>query len=62
VPATVYEGAPWGFEILAEKVGASLLMLEREPMAPVVLEFRIMEALVFASRLRARARGATASR
>jgi hypothetical protein len=56
VPATVYEGAPWGFEVLAEKVGASLLMLEREPMAPIVLEYRMMEALVFATRLRARTR------
>jgi hypothetical protein len=56
VPAEVYEGAPWGFEVLAEKVGASLLMLDREPMAPIVLEYRIMEALVFATRLRTRAR------
>jgi hypothetical protein len=56
VPATVYEGAPWGFEVLAEKVGASLLMLDREPMAPIVLEYRMMEALVFATRLRTRAR------
>jgi hypothetical protein len=56
VPATVYEGAPWGFEVLAEKVGASLLMLEREPMAPIVLEYRMMEALVFATRLRARSK------
>lgn len=58
VPADIYEGAPWGFEVLAEKVGASLLMLEREPIAPIVLEYRIMEALVFATRLRARVREA----
>jgi hypothetical protein len=56
VPAAVYEGAPWGFEVLAEKVGASLLMIDREPMAPIVLEYRMMEALVFATRLRARVR------
>jgi hypothetical protein len=58
VPAAVYEGAPWGFEVLAEKVGASLLMLDRDPMAPIVLEYRMMEALVFATRLRARVRQA----
>jgi hypothetical protein len=65
VPAQVYEGAPWGFEVLAEKVGASLLMLDREPIAPIVLEYRMMEALVFAARLRERVRelrGATAAR
>ena len=56
VPAAVYESAPWGFEVLAEKVGASLLMLDRDPIAPIVLEYRMMEALVFASRLRARMR------
>ncbi|APR79920.1 Hypothetical protein A7982_05267 [Minicystis rosea] len=58
VPAHIYEGAPWGFEVLAEKVGASLLMMEREPVAPIVLEYRMMEALMFASRLRARVREA----
>lgn len=57
VPALVYEEAPWGFEVLAEKVGASLLMLDREPMAPVVLEHRMLDALVFATRLRARMHG-----
>jgi hypothetical protein len=56
VPAPVYEVAPWGFEVLAEKVGASLLMLEREPVAQIVLEYRMMEALVFAKRLQARVR------
>jgi hypothetical protein len=56
VPACVYESAPWGFEVLAEKVGASLLMLDRDPMAPIVLEYRMMDALVFATRLRARMR------
>lgn len=40
VPAQVYEGAPWGFEVLAEKV-ASLLMLDPEPLAPIVLEYQI---------------------
>jgi hypothetical protein len=60
VPAPVYEGAPWGFEVLAEKVGASLLMLDREPMAAIVLEYRMMEALVFATRLRARTQDALA--
>ncbi len=54
VPAAVYEAAPWGFEVLAEKVGASLLMLDRDPMPSIVLEYRMMEALVFAKRLRAR--------
>ena len=62
VPASVYEGAPWGFEVLAEKVGASLLMLDRDPMAPIVLEYRMMEALVFATRLRARVRHALEGR
>lgn len=61
VPADVYEGAPWGFEVLAEKVGASLLMLEREPIASIVLEYRIMDALVFATRLRTRLREAKLS-
>ena len=56
VPGHVYEGAPWGFEVLAEKVGASLLMLDRVPLAPIVLEYRMMEALVFATRLRTRVR------
>ena len=56
VPGHVYEGAPWGFEVLAEKVGASLLMLDCEPLAPIVLEYRMMEALVFATRLRLRVR------
>ncbi len=56
VPAAVYESAPWGFEVLAEKVGASLLMIDREPIAGIVLEYRMMEALVFAKRLRARVR------
>jgi hypothetical protein len=60
VPAPVYESAPWGFEVLAEKVGASLLMLDRQPMAPILLEYRMMEALVFAKRLRARVREALA--
>lgn len=54
VPAEVYEGAPWGFEVLAEKVSASLLMLDGDPIAPIVLEYRMMEALLFATRLRAR--------
>lgn len=58
VPAHIYEGAPWGFEVLAEKVGASLLMMDGEPIAPIVLEYRMMEALMFASRLRARVREA----
>jgi len=58
VPGHVYEGAPWGFEVLAEKVGASLLMLDGEPLAHIVLEYRIMEAMVFARRLRARIRDA----
>ena len=62
VPAMVYEGAPWGFEVLAEKVGASLLMLDRDPVAPIVLEYRMMEALVFATRLRARVRQALENR
>ena len=53
---------PWGFEVLAEKVGASLLMLERDPMAPIVLEYRMMDALVFATRLRARMREAARGR
>jgi hypothetical protein len=44
--------------VLAEKVGACLLMLDRDPMAPIVLEYRMMEALVFATRLRARAKDA----
>jgi hypothetical protein len=58
VPADIYEGAPWGFEVLAEKVGASLLMLDREPIAPIVLEYRMMESLVFATRLRQRVKEA----
>lgn len=62
VPAHIYEGAPWGFEVLAEKVGASLLMLDREPLAPIVLEYRMMEALVFATRLRARVKEAMEAR
>jgi hypothetical protein len=62
VPGHVYEGAPWGFEVLAEKVGASLLMLDREPLASIVLEYRMMEALVFATRLRARVRDALQAR
>lgn len=62
VPAQVYEGAPWGFEVLAEKVGASLLMLDDKPMAPIVLEYRMMDALVFATRLRARVREALEAR
>ena len=62
VPAQVYEGAPWGFEVLAEKVGASLLMIDREPIATIVLEYRIMESLIFATRLRARVREAIEGR
>jgi hypothetical protein len=62
VPAFVYEGAPWGFEVLAEKVGASLLVIDRDPIAPIVLEYRIMESLIFATRLRARVREAIAGR
>jgi len=62
VPGHIYEGAPWGFEVLAEKVGASLLMLDREPLAPIVLEYRMMEALVFATRLRSRVREALEAR
>jgi hypothetical protein len=38
--------------VLAEEVGASLLMLEREPTAAVVFEYRVSEALIFARRLR----------
>ncbi len=53
-PKDVYEGAPWGFEVLAERIGASLLVLGPDPLAPIVLEYRMMEALVFASRLRRR--------
>jgi hypothetical protein len=62
VPASIYESAPWGFEVLAEKVGASLLMLDRDPMASIVLEYRMMEALVFATRLRAQVREALEGR
>jgi hypothetical protein len=62
VPAAVYESAPWGFEVLAEKIGASLLMLDRNPMASIVLEYRMMEALVFATRLRARVQETLAGR
>lgn len=54
VPTPVYECAPWGYEVLAEKVGASLLTLEGALLAPIVLEYRLMEALAFAARLRAR--------
>jgi hypothetical protein len=54
VPAPVYETAPWAFEVLAEKVGSSLFMLDHEPMASIVLEYRMMESLAFARRLRAR--------
>ena len=54
VQREVYEGAQWGLGVLAEKVGASLLMLDGEPIAPIVLEYRMMEALLFATRLRAR--------
>lgn len=56
VPSAIYESAPWGYEVLAEKVGASLLMVDPGMGAPIVLEYRLMEALVFAARLRARAR------
>jgi len=62
VPASVYEGAPWGFEVLAEKVGASLLMLDRAGTPSIVLEYRMMEALVFATRLRARVKEALEGR
>ena len=62
VPGVVYESQPWGFEVLAEKVGASLLMLDRDPIAPIVLEYRMMESLVFATRLRARVREAREAR
>ena len=37
-------------------------MLDRDPMAPIVLEYRMMEALVFATRLRARVREAMEGR
>ena len=56
VPAAVYESSPWGYEVMAERVGASLLMIDREPLASIVLEYRMMEALVFATRLRAKVR------
>ena len=62
VPTAVYESAPWAFEVLSEKVGASLLMLDREPVASIVLEYRMMEALVFAKRLRARVHEAMGGR
>lgn len=62
VPSEVYESAPWAFEVLAEKVGASLLMLDREPEASIVLEYRLMEALVFAKRLRLRVAEALTAR
>jgi hypothetical protein len=62
IPDGVYEAAPWGFEVLGEKVGASLLVLGREPIAPIVLEYRLMEALCFATRLRARVRQNLAAR
>jgi hypothetical protein len=54
LPETVYEGAPWGFEVLAEKVGAALLLLERGRTAAMFLESRMLEALMLASRVRAR--------
>lgn len=60
VSADVYESQPWGFEVMAEHVGASLLMLDHAPLAPIVLEYRMMEALVFVTRLRARVREAAA--
>jgi hypothetical protein len=62
LPSQVYEGAPWGFEVLAERIGASLLMVDREPIAPIVLEYRLMESLLFATRLRARVREALEGR
>jgi hypothetical protein len=56
VPAPHYESAPWDYEVLAEKVGASLLTLDASMSAPIVLEDRLTEALAFATRLRARLR------
>jgi hypothetical protein len=54
--STTYEQAPWGYEVLAERVGASLLLVEPGAGAPIVLEYRLREALAFAARLRARVR------
>jgi hypothetical protein len=40
LPANVYERAPWGFEVLAEKVVASLLMLDGHRMTSILLNHR----------------------
>jgi hypothetical protein len=60
VPAPVYEGAPWGFEVLAEKVGATLLVLDHEASEASLLEVMLMESLVVAARTRRRGRASEA--
>lgn len=54
VPDEIFELAPRGFEVLADEVNASLLNFENERLAPMVLEYRLTESLVFATKLRDR--------
>lgn len=54
VPSAVYDLAPKGFDMLIEESGSCLLKLDREPIATIVLEYRIMEALIFSLRIRSR--------
>jgi hypothetical protein len=56
LPQAQYQKRPWGYEVLAEKVGAVLVVLAEKPLVSLVLEYRLMEAVVFANRLRLRAR------
>jgi hypothetical protein len=56
LPLAVYERRPWTFDVLAERMTASLLVLDHTSTAPVVMERRITEMLAIALDLRAMAR------
>jgi hypothetical protein len=53
LPLALYEARPWSFEVLADRITASLLVLDRTSTTPLVLEHRLSEALLVARTLRA---------
>jgi hypothetical protein len=55
-PWKIYAAAPEEIEILAEGAGSALVLIENDGIARSMLEYRLMEALLFATRLRAQAR------
>lgn len=52
VHEALYDLAPRGFDLLAEDVDGVIVRLDTEEIAPVVLEYRLMGAVLAAAKLR----------